>query len=190
MEGAPAIFADTNVLVSTVLRNLFLELADARAIRLYWSEDVLSELVRTLKRLRPATPLASFDSLIAAMNESFPDALVGPIPFERLSATLPDLNDRHVLAAALAVPCAAIATFNLRDFPANELAREGSIRAAHPDTLLVSLITTNPAPALAALFRAQHTFKAPPLSDPDFLALIARIGLPQTADLLRHLRQG
>ena len=124
------------------------------------------------------------------MNAVFPEALVSPVTHNTLIASLPDANDVHVLAAALAVPCDFIATFNLKHFPPAELAREANtVRAIHPDAMLLTLITTAPEQTLSALFAAQSTFKAPPLTDDAFHALLAKIGLPQSANLLRRLGQ-
>ncbi|MDZ4840729.1 MAG: PIN domain-containing protein [Hyphomicrobium aestuarii] len=190
MTSAPAVFVDTNVLVSTMLRNIFLELAAAGAIRIHWSAEVLEELRATHQKLRPGILAADIDLRERAMNATFPEALVLLDARKAPVATLPDPKDVHVLAAALAVPCDFIVTFNLKHFPTAELTREATrIHATHPDALLLTLITTAPEPTLSARFAAQHTFKAPPLNDDAFQALLAKIGLPQTANLLRHLGQ-
>lgn len=57
------------------------------------------------------------------MNEAVPDSLV--TGYESLIAglDLPDVDDRHVLAAAIHCNADAIITFNLRDFPAEKLAQ-------------------------------------------------------------------
>lgn len=52
--------------------------------------------------------------------------------------TLPDPNDRHVLAAALESKATVIVTLNLSDFPMRVLAPLG-IQAIPPDRFLVSL---------------------------------------------------
>lgn len=52
---------------------------------------------------------------------------------------MPDADDRHVLAAALAGRCAAIITQNLADFPAEALAPFG-IDVQHPDEFLVNYL--------------------------------------------------
>ena len=50
--------------------------------------------------------------------------------------TLPDLDDRHVLAAAIAGRADVIVTKNLKDFPPAALQPHG-IEAQHPDTFLI-----------------------------------------------------
>ncbi|HJT77420.1 MAG TPA: PIN domain-containing protein, partial [Gemmataceae bacterium] len=54
---------------------------------------------------------------------------------------LPDPNDRHVLAAALACVADMIVTFNTRDFPPEVLGPFGIV-AASPDELVRALLDT------------------------------------------------
>ena len=57
------------------------------------------------------------------MNEAVRDCLV--TGYEDLidSLTLPDPDDRHVLAAAIRAGASVIVTYNLKDFPAATLAQ-------------------------------------------------------------------
>lgn len=50
---------------------------------------------------------------------------------------LPDKEDRHVLAAAIAGHADCIVTFNLRDFHGEALARH-DIEALHPDDFIMN----------------------------------------------------
>lgn len=69
------------------------------------------------------------------MNYHVRDALVAD--FEDLIEvlTLPDQDDRHVLAVAIKGWADLIVTSNLKDFPADVLGRWG-IEAQHPDEFL------------------------------------------------------
>ena len=51
---------------------------------------------------------------------------------------LPDLNDCHVLAAAIQSRADFIVTFNLKDFPTSVLANYG-VEAIHPDEMLMTI---------------------------------------------------
>src|SRR5262245_33890168 len=53
--------------------------------------------------------------------------------------TLPDENDRHVLAAALACVADVIVTFNTNDFPADVL-RPFGVKAVVPDAFVYQLV--------------------------------------------------
>mgnify|MGYP005820668547 CR=1 FL=1 len=79
--------------------------------------------------------------------------------------TLPDPDDRHVLAAAIAGRCDVIVTRNLKDFPEDALAAF-HIEAQHPDE-----------------FRAR--LARPPYTAGEYLAALTRQGLVATACELR-----
>lgn len=182
----PVVFADANVLYAAALRDILIELALAGAIRLHWSADVLEEVERALCRNRHDLDPRRHKRLFAAMNDVLPDAKVEPVPLKTLSARLPDPDDAHVLAGAVAGGCSHILTFNLADFPAKELARDGDIVAVHPDAFLLEVLTTEAA-LLNAVVAVQRSLSRPELPMPEFLDRLARLGLSQTAALLRAL---
>jgi hypothetical protein len=68
-----------------------------------------------------------------------------PFGYESLipSLTLPDPNDRHVLAAAIVGKCDVIVTQNLQDFPITVLEPVG-IEAQHPDEFLANHLNLAP----------------------------------------------
>ena len=94
---------------------------------------------------------------------------------------LPDLNDRHVLAAALACVADVIVTFNTSDFPADVLRPFGVI-AAEPDALLTSLGESGVVVAAAREHRA--SLRRPALSAEEYLDALRRNRLPATAATL------
>jgi predicted nucleic acid-binding protein len=77
------------------------------------------------------------------MNSHVRDCLV--IGYQSLipSLTLPDINDRHVLAAAIRAGADVIVTYNLKDFPVTSLEQYG-IEAQHPDEFITHLIDLAP----------------------------------------------
>jgi hypothetical protein len=68
---------------------------------------------------------------------------------------LPDANDRHVLAVAIAGHADCIVTFNARDFPRHVLAEDGLDRR-DPDSLLWELWSHHPG-EVAQVVAAVHT---------------------------------
>lgn len=108
-------------------RDVLLEIASTGAYRPLWSTGILAELDRTLRLLlgkRGASPEetdAYLTRLFRQMETTFPDALV--TGWEPLADTvqLPDLDDRHVVAAAWAGRADVIVTDNLADFPPDAL---------------------------------------------------------------------
>lgn len=118
---------DTCVLVPGHLRDVLLETAARGVYRAVWSGRILDELGRTIRSLRAARGDAesTIDAyvwrLTRQMGAAFPDALVTAWqPFETTIA-LPDADDRHVVAAAVAGRADVIVTENLKHFPPQAL---------------------------------------------------------------------
>jgi hypothetical protein len=75
---------------------------------------------------------------------------------------LPDENDRHVLAAAIAGSADMIVTLNARDFPRDYLRQEGLDRI-DPDALLMQTFLDHPAPTAQLahdILQVANTFQA------------------------------
>jgi hypothetical protein len=95
--------------------------------------------------------------------------------------TLPDPNDRHVLAAALACVADTIVTFNTSDFPATALSPFGMV-AVPPDSFAAQLLDSGIVVSAAAEHRA--SLHRPALSAVDYLEYLRRNRLPGTAAAL------
>jgi predicted nucleic acid-binding protein len=135
---------DTCVLVPSRARDVLLEVASTGVYRPLWSSEILTELDRTLRVLltkrgvSPDESDAYLGRLLRQMKATFPDALVrGWEPLVE-ATQLPDSNDRHVVAAALAGRADVIVTDNLADFPPASLAAPLT-RQSLDDFLLDSL---------------------------------------------------
>lgn len=131
------IVIDTCVLYPTVMREMVLGVGKTGAFTPLWSARILEEWARAARKLGPTgEPQARAE--IALTEAAFPTASV-PIP-EGLVARLwlPDENDVHVLAAAVASSADAIMTLNAKDFPKGALA-EQSLQRLDPDGYLYSL---------------------------------------------------
>ena len=99
--------------------------------------------------------------------------------------TLPDVNDVHVLAAAIAGHADCIVTANLKHFPADVLQRHG-LESIHPDDFLIYQLDLEPYVALAAFKEMRARRKAPPLGPEEFVERVERSGLFNTAQRLRE----
>jgi hypothetical protein len=100
------------------------------------------------------------------------------------SLSLPDPDDRHVLAAAIRAGASAIVTYNLRDFPAAELDKY-NIEAIHPDDFILHQIHLSESKVLQAARTHRARLKNPPKSIEDYLATLEAQSLPQTVLFLR-----
>lgn len=140
----PKLLLDACVLYPTVLREILIGVAQAGLYQPQWSARILEEWARAAARLGPADERIA-RAEVAALRSAFPRAEVAAQPGLESRLHLPDPNDIHVLAAAIAGGAEAIITFNAKDFPRGALAAEGLDRR-DPDGLLWQIWSENPAP--------------------------------------------
>lgn len=114
---------DANVLYPNTLRDFLMRLHIAGAVRAHWSEPILDEVVRNLAKNRPEKAREQWEKLRLLLNRAVPDASVTGFENRIDQLTLPDVDDRHVLAAAIEIGAEIIVTSNLEDFPKDELAK-------------------------------------------------------------------
>ena len=127
------------------------------------------DLVRQLKR-----QLSFLQNSVAAYDAGH---------VEEAGLELPDPDDRHVLAAAIAGHADCIVTSNLKDFPAAVLLEYG-IEAVDPDTFIINQWDLNPVSAIAAFKRMRSRRRKPQSSPDDFAYALEVEGLPTTAQRL------
>jgi hypothetical protein len=187
MEETLRAFLDASVLYPVSLRHLLMRLALAGLFQPQWSAHVHEEWIRAVLRDNPHIPAARLQALREAMDRRIDDAVV--TGYEPLieTLTLPDADDRHVLAAAITSSATIIITHNLRDFPAAVLGPHG-IAAWHPDLFVRHLLDAEPDSVVEAVRDQQASLVNPPVPMPELLRTFERIGLVETvAELLRLL---
>ena len=177
---------DANVLHSQPITSLLLELAEARPYRPAWSEHIHAEWRRSVLRVRPEIDPAALDRRRAAMDRALPDACVSGYEPLIPGLTLPDPDDRHVLAAAIRAKAQVIVTFNEADFPAATLAGF-DIVVQHPDVFLRHLVDLNPATVRARVQQMLQGWRQPPNTPEAYIGALERTGLPEAAAALREL---
>jgi PIN domain len=173
-----AIF-DACVLYPAPLRDFLMHLAMTDLFRAKWTDEIHDEWIRNVLKNRPDLTEERLQRTRNLMNSHVRDCLV--FGYEDLipSLTLPDINDRHVLAAAICAGVDVIVTYNLSDFPAIFLGQYG-IEAQHPDEFITHLIDLAPLEVCGAAKRQRMSLKNPPQSVEGLLAAYARQGLAQT----------
>jgi predicted nucleic acid-binding protein len=183
-DGRPRAFLDASALYPSLLRNILMRLALHDLFRAYWSERVQNEWTRAVLRDRPHLSSSSIARTRRLMEENIEGANVeGYEPLiERV--TLPDADDRHVLAAAIHGGANIIVTSNLRDFPGHALAAHG-IAAQPPDTFILDLFAASPREVVSALRELRGDLVKPPMSPNEILAAMTRQALPGSANALR-----
>lgn len=102
---------DACVLYPAPLRDLLIRLANTGIVRARWSEAILDECFRNIQEQRPELKPEALQRTRELMKKAVVDCMV--TGFESLidGLTLPDPDDRHVLAAAIRVGAQAIVTF-------------------------------------------------------------------------------
>ena len=141
---------DACVLYPTVMRQMLLGAAGEGVFTPLWSPRILEEWARATRKLGPeAETLARGD--IALIRARWPNAEAAPRNGDMARLYLPDENDIHVLASAIAGSADVIVTENRADFPRNILAEEGLRREA-ADPFLLTLFNRHP----DALTRVGH----------------------------------
>lgn len=178
--SAPTAILDACVLYPAPLRDLLLWLALSGVYQPRWTETIHEEWIGSLLKERPDLDRQRLERTRDLMNQAVLDCIVSG--FEDLIATLslPDADDRHVLAAAIHGAAETIVTFNLADFPAEVLAAHG-IRAQHPDEFIAHFLDADPVAVCSAAKQHRESLRNPPKTVEDYLSTLARISLPQTA---------
>jgi hypothetical protein len=126
---------DACVFYPAQLRDILLRVALSDTFKARWTDQIHGEWIGSLLRDRPDIPAERLTHTRELMNRAVPDCLVtGYEPFIQ-ELTLPDPDDRHVLAAAIRCQAGVIVTLNVRDFPDEVVARYG-ISVQHPDEFL------------------------------------------------------
>ena len=170
---------DACVLYPPVLRALLLGVAARGLYEPQWSDRILREWVLATAKLGPvAQAMAEGDAALA--KAAFPRASLQAQPNIEARLALPDPNDIHVLAVAIAGHADAIVTFNAVDFPRHVLADEG-IERRDPDGFLWEMWSRHPSEVgavVADVHRRAEEMAGKPLAMRAFLkrAQLWRLG--------------
>ena len=149
---------DACVLMSSILRPLLLDVADAGFFRPIWSARIGQEWRRNAARIWAVAP-EQLDAQWADMTARFPDADPGDLSAYEAGLRYSDEKDWHVIAAGLAsrarstsqmTPEVRVLTWNLKDFNKGELKRQG-LTAWDPDRQLSAWLEQSPDPMLPLL---------------------------------------
>jgi predicted nucleic acid-binding protein len=174
---------DANTLYPAPLRDLLLSLATEGLYHARWTDRIQDEWMRNLAQKRPEIA-PRLPALAALMNRSVPDCLINNYQPLIAGLALPDVDDRHVLAAAIAGHADAIVTFNLKHFPASTL-QAYQLQAIHPDDFVLNQLELRPYEALVAVKKMRARLTRPPQTAAELISTFERSGLPATAAHLR-----
>ena len=179
------VLLDANVLYPTVMREILLGAASEGLFEPLWSARILEEWARAAARLGPEGEAIARGE-IEAIRVRWPAAMVAGAEGLERRLWLPDADDVHVLAAAVAGSADAILTMNAKDFPRGVLAEEGLLRL-DPDQFLRGL--AEQAPEALGRFVGASVAEATRLSGEMWSAkaLLKKARLPQLSRTLARL---
>jgi predicted nucleic acid-binding protein len=177
------VIADANVLYPFMVRDVLLSLAQAGLFRIKWSNMITEEWSRNLIANKPQSE-SKIRATIDVMHREFPEAVVEGFEPLIASLSLPDSDDRHVLAAAIHADAQHILTNNLKHFPDTALAPYG-VDAKTPDDFILSTFELYPIDALAVFREMRARYENLPISKAEFILMLIRAGLTKTAAALK-----
>jgi len=181
------VFFDANVFYPASLRDFLMRLAEDAVLRARWTSQVQDEWVSALLGDRPDLKRSQLERTVRLMNSAVFDCLVEGYEDLIPTLTLPDPDDRHILAAAIRCRADVIVTSNLQDFPDSELGKY-KIRAQHPDDFILGLMRRDLDLAVKAAREQRASLKRPPKTVDEYLATLKRNGLVQVVAVLRTRR--
>ncbi|ARC88592.1 RSP_2648 family PIN domain-containing protein [Rhodovulum sp. MB263] len=179
------VLLDACVLYPTVLREILLAVARRGGFTPLWSARILEEWARAARKIGP-TGEAQARAEIALLRAAWPGAEVAPKAGLEARLWLPDPNDVHVLAAAIAGGADLLLTFNARDFPGHLLAEE-ALRRAAPDAFLMDLWLAGPDPVEAAVAEVHAAAERIAGEALERRALLKRARLPRLGKALNEV---
>jgi len=184
---SPIVLYDANLLYPFHLRNLLIQLGVHYVVSPRWTAAIHDEWIRNLV----ATGRQTRERLLRTrdlMQLALPDADVRGYEHRINSLTLPDRDDRHILAAAIEAGAGTILTFNLKHFPENSLKPYGVV-ARHPDDFLCELYVADEELINAVVDAARRNLSKSEPSETEFVDALERQKLVKFAALLRRARR-
>ncbi len=177
---------DACVLYPAPLRDLLVRLARTYLFRARWTEAIHNEWLRNLLENRLDLSTTQLERTRQLMNAAVRDCLVANYEWRIDNLTLPNADDRHVLAAALKANAQVIVTYNLRDFP-NDALQSHQLEAQHPDDFILRVIALNPLVVRETIETHWQALRNPPKTPTQYLETLSNQRLPKTDAALRQL---
>lgn len=175
---------DTNIIYPIQIRDLLFWFAFDELYTPKWSKHIFDEWKDVMRRKKVEEK--EIEKRVDWAIKIFPDAMVQNYEGLIDNLELPDLKDRHVLAAAIKSNADIIITNNLKDFPMEYLDAFG-LEAKNADDFLTDTIDLNPKIAINSFRKLVMNRKNPDLDAYQVLNALRKNGLKNTADYLHAL---
>lgn len=178
---------DACILHSEPLRDFMVQLSLSDAMRVHWSNQIHDEWQRSVRRRKPEIEQAKLDRVRALMDKANPGGLVEGYESFIDTLTLPDPNDRHVLAAAIKIKADYIVTTNMRHFPQTSLEPYGII-PLHPDDFVLCILSSYPEDVYKTAKFCRARRKNPPCTAEEYIKMLELQEMVNTAEMLRRAK--
>ncbi|PTX54004.1 PIN domain-containing protein [Litoreibacter ponti] len=173
---------DACVLYPTVLREVLMGCAGEGLFEPLWSERILEEWARATVKLGPGAEAIARGE-VAMLKARWPGASITPRAGDLARLHLPDEDDIHVLASAIAGSADVLVTLNARDFPQSTLRFEGVERVS-PDGFLMDMWMGAPEPVSNVVHRVHQVACEMSGEDLPLRGLMKRAKLPRLGKAL------
>lgn len=181
-----AVVYDACVLYPAPLRDLLMHLATTGLFRAKWTNQIHDEWIRNLLKDRPDLTLAQLTRTRELMNSHVLESLVEGYEQRINTLTLPDPNDRHILAAAIESKACLIVTWNLRDFPEDALKPFG-VSAITPDDFILDQIGLSDELVINAVRRHKESLRNPSFTFDEYFLNLENQNLIESVKVLKRL---
>ena len=175
---------DACVLYPAPLRDLLMQLALTDLFQAKWTDTIHDEWMQSVLNNRRDLTIPQLQRTRELMNMNVRDCMVKG--YEKLipSLSLPDPDDRHVLAAAIRASASTIITYNLKDYP-KTITSKYYVVAQHPDEFLTQLLELAPDIVCSAIRKVRQRLRNPPKTVDEYLDILSRQALDKTVKKLK-----
>jgi hypothetical protein len=150
----PTVVYDACVLYPFALKNVLIQCAMDRLVRARWTQDIHGEWIGNLLKRRPDLTRDRLERTRMLMDQAVPDALVTDYHHLIPTVSIADLNDRHVVAAAIKTGAQAIVSAD-RHFR-NDNLKSYQLEVWRPDAFLTMLYRSDNALMIASAANARR----------------------------------
>jgi hypothetical protein len=162
---------DACILYPFHLKNVIVQAGVDRLFYPRWTDAIHDEWMRNLISNTPGLSLDRLQATKRLMNVALPEATVAGYEKHIQTVNLPDLDDRHVVAAAIEAGASTIITWNLRDFPLSEL-KKHNLAPQTPDAFLTDLYEQIPDRLVGSMANARRNLSRSRVSASDLIAIL------------------
>ncbi|WCE30830.1 PIN domain-containing protein [Vibrio sp. SCSIO 43137] len=169
--GSYTVILDACVMYPAPLRSYLIYLSCTGLYRARWTKQIHDEWMRNVLKNNPDIDVKKLKRAKQLMDKSVPDCLIEDYESLIAGIELPDMDDRHVVAAAVKGQAESIITFNLKDFP-NDMLKAMDLNAIHPDEFLCDMFELNSGACVKAAQMQRRSLRNPPMTVNEYLACL------------------